>query len=383
MGRFQGLETDDANFNKVKIKNYLIWAAFILALYSLQALLYVPQTYFANVRANPSFTWLTALVVTFIPFYIFALLTPPVIWLGLRFPFERKVWLKNAFLHLACSLVFAVVHLLLLPVGNTIVMGASFKESYKLPIAWLSLIFSFGAGNIIQYWSLVVICQAIMYFRKYREREHNLTQAQLQALKTQLNPHFLFNTLNAISELVYEDAEEAEKTISKLSELLRLSLKSDQAQEIALCDELEFLRMYVEIQQTLLQERLKIEWRIAPETLFACVPNMILQPLVENSIRHGIAPRSSGGTIKIESARQNGDLVLKVEDDGLGIKDETKISGGIGLQNTRTRLLHLYGEAHEFVLQNRLNASGTAIEIKLPFRENKKKYDDENSHFNS
>jgi LytS/YehU family sensor histidine kinase len=222
-----------------------------------------------------------------------------------------------------------------------------------------------------------------MYFRKYREREHNLTQAQLQALKTQLNPHFLFNTLNAISELVYENAEEAEQTISKLSELLRLSLKTEQAQEIALCDELEFLRMYVEIQQTLLQERLKVEWRIAPETTFACVPNMILQPLVENSIRHGIAPRRKGGMIKIETARQNGNLILSIEDDGLGVKDETKSSGGIGLQNTRTRLRHLYGETHEFTLQNRPEASGVSIKIKLPFRENKKKYENENSYFDS
>ena len=369
----------------MKFKNYLFWGVLILAINTLQALLYVPQTYFSNIRANPSFTWLTALVVTLIPFYIFALLTPPVIWLGLRFPFERKVWLKSALIHLACSIAFSLSHLVLLPIGNTLVMGGSFAESYRLPVSWLGLMLSFGAGNILHYWSVIIICQAIIYFRKYREREHNLTQAQLQALKTQLHPHFLFNTLNAISELVYDDAEQAERTISKLSDLLRLTLKTDQAQEIPLGQELEFLRMYLEIQQTLLQERLKVYWRVTPETLNACVPNMILQPLVENSIRHGIAPRRGGGTLKIVSIKQNGHLVLSVQDDGLGFNSD-KNGGkgdGIGLINTRTRLRHLYGDEQDFSIKALPNEVGVLAVIKIPFAENSKKDDTEDTHFDS
>jgi LytS/YehU family sensor histidine kinase len=232
------------------------------------------------------------------------------------------------------------------------------------------------------YWGTLIASQAIFYFSRYRDREKSLAQAQLQALKTQLNPHFLFNTLNAISELVYENAHEAEQTIGKLSELLRMTLNTEQAQEIPLHKELEFLRKYLEIQQILLQDRLQVEWRIAPETYGACVPNMILQPLVENSIKHGIAPRRGGGTIKIESAKLDGSLVLSVEDDGLGIKNGNR-TGGIGLQNTTTRLKHLYGESHEFKLENFSQGSGVSVKIRLPFQESKKNYDDENTHSDS
>lgn len=359
-----------------------MWAGLVLAIFTVQALLYVPQTYFSNIDANPTFTWQRAILVTFIPFYILALLSPVAIWLGFRFPLERKIWIRNVFIHLAASILYSAIHLLLLPLANSLIL--SDVQSYRLPRSrsLFSLVIGLGAGNIVQYWSMLVISQAARYFRKYREREHHLTQAQLQTLKTQLNPHFLFNTLNAISQLVYEDAEEAERMISKLSQLLRLSLKTEQTQEIALRDELEFLRKYVEIQQTLLQERLKVEWRITPETLSACVPNMILQPLVENSIRHGIAPRREGGTVIIVAVKQGDDLFLNIEDDGLGFKGETEDAGGIGLQNTRIRLRHLYGEAHEFTLQKRDKAGGTAVKIKLPFRE-EKNYDKENSHFDS
>jgi sensor histidine kinase YesM len=371
----------------VKGKRILIWAGILLAIYTLQALLYVPQTYFSNIQANPSFTWLTALAVTLIPFYLFILLAPPVIWLAMRFTFESSVWLKSLLVHIPASLTFAVLHLILLPLANTLLIEGRLIENYRSPLPRISLLLSFGAGNIVQYWIIVIVCQAVNYFRKFREREESLALAQLQALKTQLHPHFLFNTLNAISELVYEDSAQAEKTITRLSELLRFSLKTDQAQEVPLHEELEFLRMYIEIQQTLLQERLQVRWRIAPETFNACVPSMILQPLVENSIRHGIAPLRSGGTIKIISTKENGWLVLNVEDDGLGLTDKsTNGKGvGIGLQNTQTRLKRLYGERHEFDLKmlSAKDRCGTWVEIKLPFREEKRKYEPENSDFNS
>lgn len=355
----------------------------LLAFNAFQALLYVPQTYFLNSRTNPSFTWLTAVAATLVPFCIYVLLMPPVIWLALRFPFERRTWVRNLLVHLICSFAFSALHLTLLPVFNALVMGGSFMEAYRSPLPWFGLLLSFGAGSVLQYWIVIIICQAIIYFRKYREREHDLTEAQLQALKTQLNPHFLFNTLNAISELVYENAEEAEQTIGKLSELLRFSLKTEQAQEIPLHQELEFLRIYLEIQQTLLQERLKICWRITPETYKACVPNMILQPLVENSIRHGIVSRRRGGTIKIVAVRKNNHLVLSVQDDGLGLNSNKKgeKSDGIGLQNTRTRLRHLYGDEQQFTLEALSEGEGTAAVIEIPFIESEKKYDSENTYF--
>ena len=352
-----------------------------LAFWTFLALLFTPQTYIINLRAPTPLSVWQAFAANSMLFYVWAGLTPVVLWLGRRLPLERPRFWRNLSVLFFLAFGFAFLQIALVYAANRVFLN--WAEDYRSPVPIPALLIGYGATNVMVYWGIIAASQAFNYFSRYSEREKSLAQAQLQSLKMQLNPHFLYNTLNAISELVYDDAEEAEQTISKLSELLRLSLKTEQAQEIALGDELEFLRKYVEIQQILLQERLKVEWQIAPETLFACVPNMILQPLVENSIIHGIAPRRRGGGIKIESVKQNNWLILNVEDDGLGIKDEAKTCGGIGLQNTRTRLRHLYGESHEFILQNRPETSGVAIKIKLPFRESKKKYDDEISHFNS
>jgi signal transduction histidine kinase len=350
-----------------------------IAFWTFLALLFTPQTYIINLRAPTPLSVWQAFAANSMLFYIWALLTPFVLWLGRRLPLERPRLWRNLLILFFLAFAFAFLQIALVYVANRVFL--SWAEEYRSPVPIPALLIGYGATNVMVYWGIIAASQAFNYFRRYSDREKSLAQAQLQSLKMQLNPHFLYNTLNAISELVYDDAEEAEQTISKLSELLRLSLKTEQAQETALCEELEFLRKYVEIQQILLQERLKVEWRIAPETLFACVPNMILQPLVENSIIHGIAPRRRGGIVKIESVKQNNWLILSVEDDGLGVKNETKTFGGIGLQNTRTRLRHLYGDAHEFGLQNREEMSGVFVRIKIPFRETKKKYDDEISHF--
>jgi two-component system LytT family sensor kinase len=235
------------------------------------------------------------------------------------------------------------------------------------------------------YWVIIIVSQADIYFRRYHDREQSLTQAQLQALKTQLHPHFLFNTLNAISQLLYENEQEAEKTISQLSDLLRVSLKSEQEHEVKLVEELDFLKMYLDIQQILLQNRLKVIWRILPQTLDAYIPNMILQPLVENSIRHGIAPRASGGTIKIVATQEDKWLTLRICDDGLGLgfhPQQTK-QFGIGLSNTKKRLYHLYGEDCDFQLMSAEEGKGTVVFLKVPFKQSDKEKIYENSHLNS
>ena len=346
-----------------------------------------------NLRAPKPLAWWQAFASDGLLFYLWAGFTPLVVWLGKRFPLERPRLLRNLTSVFLLGFPCAFLHLVLLYAGFNLTLGWTSNEDAHIPFT--SLMVGTSATNVMVYWGVLIASQAIVYFSRYREREKSLAQAQLQSLKTQLNPHFLFNTLNAISELVYENAEEAEQTISKLSELLRMTLRTEQAQEIPLHKELEFLRKYLEIQQTLLQDRLKVDYQIAPETYGACVPNMILQPLVENSIRHGIAPRRSGGTIKIAAAKQNGSLILSVEDDGLGMKNEIVISkdeksigsngtSGIGLQNTMTRLKHLYGERHEFEIKNIFEQSGVAVKIKLPFQENKRNYDEQpDTHFDS
>src|SRR5205085_10374133 len=223
---------------------------------------------------------------------------------------------------------------------------------------------------IMIYWAILAVSQALTYFRKYQEREFRLAQAQLQVLRMQLHPHFLFNTLNAISELVYQAPERADRTITQLSDLLRLSLKSGQEQEVPHKEELDFLRKYVEIQQTLMQERLSVRWEIDPASFDALVPNMILQPLVENSIRHGIAARECGGQIKVSARRMDDMLNLEVCDDGVGSPADAQPTppGGVGLTNARARLVHLYGSRHRFDLRA-ASGSGLIVSIAIPFRE--------------
>ena len=235
------------------------------------------------------------------------------------------------------------------------------------PAPLWALLVGLGATNVMVYWAIIAVSHAINYFRKYQEREFRLAQAELQALRTQLHPHFLFNTLNAIAELVYSDPKVADRSILRLSELLRFSLASEKTQEVTLKEEIEFLEKYVEIHKTLMRDRLNVRVCVDPETLDAAVPNMIVQPLVENAIKHGISPRPAGGNIEVHARRLNGKLYVEITDDGVGMP-ETDAQGGVGLINTRERLKHLYNDAHTFDLSS-LPGKGVTVRISVPFRE--------------
>lgn len=277
--------------------------------------------------------------------------------------------MRNLLLQFCFGVLFASLHR-----GLTVFLVHSFAPaSIRIPSDNVSRIFyflHFVSDGFFDYVLILAVLQAIVYFREIQQREFRLQQAELQALKTQLHPHFLFNTLNAISALSFDAPETASRVIAQLSDLLRFSLKSDRSAEITLKEELNFVRKYLQIQQTLLQERLEIKWDISPKTLDAFVPNMFLQPLVENSIRHGIAPKESGGCIEINSRRIGETLEIYVRDNGLGISsNKTNTSGdGIGLTNTRARLRHLYGEAHEFELSEPADG-GVMINMTIHFRE--------------
>jgi sensor histidine kinase YesM len=247
----------------------------------------------------------------------------------------------------------------------------SFLEAYQF-FVFINLHLS-----ILIYWGVVGIKSAFSYYQKYRERElqtskleARLAQSRLQVLKMQLHPHFLFNTLNAVSELIYKDPESAERMIGDLSDLLRLSFENLEVQEISLKQELEFLEKYLEIEQMRFHDRLRVEMNIAPETLDAKVPNMILQPLVENAIKHGLAPRSEGGVIEIGAARNNGSLELSVSDNGIGVPfgDVDNLHEGVGLSNTKRRLKHLYGDRHRFDLAAAAK-NGLSVNLTIPYQE--------------
>ncbi|HEV2129507.1 MAG TPA: histidine kinase, partial [Longimicrobiaceae bacterium] len=198
--------------------------------------------------------------------------------------------------------------------------------------------------------------------------EGQLTRAQLDVLKMQLHPHFLFNTLNAISALMHRDVPAADRMLARLGDLLRLSLEKAGTQEVTLRDELEFLEPYLEIEQTRFGDRLKVEWTIDSEALDAMVPHLILQPLVENSIRHGIAPRAAPGRIEISAQRSNGSLQLEVRDNGRGLNQGDQMrSTGVGLSNTRARLAQLYDGSHSFEVGG-APEGGVVVAMEIPFR---------------
>jgi sensor histidine kinase YesM len=309
--------------------------------------------------------------------YVWFAMSPLLLWLAQKFPFEAHKWKRSVFVHIVASIVIAFVQQAIDTFFLTRLgyppnrQFASFLEVYKYFI-FINLHLS-----ILIYWGVVGIKSAYSYYQKYRERElttskleARLATSRLQVLKGQLQPHFLFNTLNAISELIYKDREAAERMIGDLSDLLRLSFEKLEVQEISLKQELEFLRKYLEIEQMRFHDRLIVEMEIAPDTLDASVPNMILQPLVENAIKHGIAPRSEGGKIQINAARSNGSLELTVSDNGIGVpsNDVENLSEGVGLSNTRRRLKHLYGDRHKFKLKP-IETNGLRVNLTIPFKE--------------
>jgi two-component system LytT family sensor kinase len=351
----------------------------ILGCWTFLALLFTPQTYLINLRSPTPLTWGQASVSTLLLFYVWATLTPLVLWLGGRFPFGRHRLWSNLAIHLLLSGMAALFHIWLLQNANALILAWS--RSSQPPVPFPALIVGLGATDIMIYWCIVAASQAVNYFRKYQEREFRLAQAQLQVLRMQLQPHFLFNTLNAIAELVYSDPKAADRSILRLSELLRFSLASEKSQEVTLKKEIDFLEKYVEIQKTLMRDRLKVRVSIDPETLDASVPNMLLQPLVENAIKHGISPRPEGGSIEVYARRLDGRLYVEVTDDGLGMPEQEECAqGGVGLINTRERLKHLYGDAHAFNLSS-FPGRGVTIRIEMPFREAGNEHDDTNADY--
>jgi len=218
----------------------------------------------------------------------------------------------------------------------------------------------------------VIVWYAVTNYREAQDRRLEsvelgamLQQAQLQTLRSQLNPHFLFNTLHSIAELIHENPRRAEQMVLQLGELLRKALKT-QALDVPLREEIDFIRSYLDIEQTRLGDRLEIVWNIDPVVLDARVPSLILQPIVENAIQHGITASSRGGRLEIAASRSNGQLQLEVRDSGPGLSlDGDKSNGGIGLSIARARLERLYGPRASFRLTN---DSGLIVSILLPWQ---------------
>ncbi|HKO59753.1 MAG TPA: histidine kinase, partial [Pyrinomonadaceae bacterium] len=285
-------------------------------------------------------------------------------------------WVRNSLIHVILSCGFAFT-LLAIYVLLTTLVGLQSPNSSLLTTLRVQYVISFHS-EVLTYWAVIGLSHALDYYRKYREREirasqleAQLARAQLDALRMQLQPHFLFNTLNTISVLMKENVQLADQLLLRLSDLLRLSLKSTDNHEVALRDELEFLRNYLEIEQTRFQDRLTVRYEIDEQVFDAQVPNLILQPLVENAIRHAVTPKPGKSTVEIRATRRNGKVELQVRDDGPGLPSVTH-GNGIGLSNTRARLDQLYGSAHTFELSP-ANGTGLQVTVTLPFHTARKR----------
>jgi LytS/YehU family sensor histidine kinase len=222
------------------------------------------------------------------------------------------------------------------------------------------------------YLALVSLAHALHFYRRSQERERrslelsaSLARARLEALKLQLQPHFLFNSLNAIAALVHKDANAADEMLGALSDLLRLTLESSGEQEMPLRRELEVVERYLAIEKVRFGDRLTFSIDAAPDTLSALVPALVLQPLVENAVRHGLEPQRRRGELSIRAARENSVLRLIVEDNGGGLPETSTPREGVGLANTRARLRELYGDAATLELVS--GTAGVSVKVTIPF----------------
>jgi two-component system LytT family sensor kinase len=238
---------------------------------------------------------------------------------------------------------------------------------------WDTLLSECVETRLLAYLAIVTLGWSARYFALYRTRnlhasdlETRLAKTHLQVLKMQLQPHFLFNTLNAIAELVHTDPEAADLMITRLGRLLRLSLDHAGHQVVPLRQEADFLRVYIEIEQVRFQDRLQIVWDLASETLEAAVPTLLWQPVLENAIRHGVTPLAGRGRIVIASRREGDDLVLEIRDNGRGLPAEEAFHEGVGLRNIRERVEQLYGRWARFNLSPALGG-GTLATLRFPF----------------
>jgi two-component system LytT family sensor kinase len=337
----------------------------------------ITQKFFSG---DPTPSW-HYLVSWLVGVYIWALLTPVILWIGSQFPIERRNWSRRAALHLLFGVCFSVSQLALeSAVLPHVGVFPSIMKGFVGTFLFL-LVIGFHSG-IVTYFLILGIQAGFRYYHGYQERERQalqlelrasqlqsqLMRARLGALKMQLQPHFLFNTLNAIMVLVrQQEVERAEEMLAFLSDLLRCVLDDVEAQEAPLRRELECLQLYLHIEQTRFRDRLNVEISTDPAILDAALPQMILQPIVENAIRHGVGRSSTAGMIRINASRVNDRLELRVEDDGPGFPLVNSLpEKGIGLANTRARLHQLYGNEASLKIENGWRR-GAVVTMTLPY----------------
>jgi two-component sensor histidine kinase len=295
---------------------------------------------------------------------LYAIFTPVVLYMGARFPLRGGGLARKIPLHLITAFSLCMLWAGTGTILRRIVMPDTGPISWDWVVTWSLITLPFGTAV---YFSLLGVEHGIHYFMQVRERERQLAEARLGALRMQIQPHFLLNSLNAITVLVRDrDTPTATRMLEELGEVLRRVLRSDRGQEVPLADEIDFLQRYLAIEQVRFPDRLRFVLDVDPAVANAAVPDFILQPLVENAIRHGIARRADAGELRIIARREGNDVVISVIDDGPGPDAEER--QGVGLANTRERLRTLYGDHAKLELAAGPGGRGAAAVIRMPFR---------------
>ena len=376
-----------------RLRRGLLIYAICLAAWVLVGLMYVGSDVARRLYWNIPHPWQESWFWS-IRVLISTALTPLILWLGKRWPLERRVWPRRVAVHLLFGTLFSLVRAGLelavhIPLNEPLGLGLQWVESLENATA-VVLIFGFHEG-LLAYWVILSVQSAYRFYEKYQERAREalklelrasklelhaselraqIVQAQLGALKMQLHPHFLFNTLNAIVALVrQQDGVQAEKALTHFSDLLRAVLNDHDAQEVPLNRELEYVRLYLSIEQIRFSDRLRVRVSADPDVLTAAVPHLGLQPLVENALRHGIAHRAAGGEISVHASRRHQQLHIVIKNDGVpGLTEGAAGGFGIGIANLRARLQQLYAGNAELRLDLRENGQAAA-RLVLPYRQ--------------
>lgn len=309
-------------------------------------------------------------------FWCWGLLTPAIVLLDLRLPFSERELGRKLAAHILASFLFTEIYFYLFT-AMRVLMGVTPRSSLRISQLFVPSVVGWQIWCWLIYWIILGGLQAYQYYQRYinselrlERLEHSVSEARLNALRMQLDPHFLFNALNTISSHVERDPKLTRRMIEHLGDLLRMSLESKDRQEVPLAEELAFLEHYLEIQKIRFGDQLRVVMDVAPEVKYAAVPSMFIQPLVENAIRHGISRRASGGTIVVRAKPLGERLEIRVIDDGVGLPMGWKIeeAEGLGLSITRQRIAGLHPNgASRFAVRNRTEG-GAEVEVSLPLR---------------
>jgi signal transduction histidine kinase len=353
------------------ISRWLLRLLGIAAFWTLVGLAFASQFYLSSTLLGKSVTWTQAITYSLGDWYVWAVLSIPILMLARRFPPEGGQRWRTAAIHLAAALIFSLLYVVLralagqlhsLAIGEPVTFAEIFRPLFVKTFPF----------NLLIYCVIISVSHSIDYYRKYHERtvhtlelEKHLAEARLQSLLRQLKPHFLFNTLNGIASLMHSDVQAADRMLVRLGELLRLTMNHPGQPLTRLREEIAFIEKYLEIERIRFRNRLGVGYAIDPAVLETEVPSLILQPLVENAIRHGIEPHARPGRIEISARRETDSLVIEVRDNGAGLPAAGFAREGIGLGNTRARLRELYGERHHFELANHPEG-GLVVRVQFP-----------------